>query len=104
MHGVETIPAEQFFNVSGQVYTVNQYLKVDGRCNAVVIINRGDGVVFVNGVPLSPSTLGAGFAGESITFGGNGGEYFRGMLELTFTPGTVDPRCAVIQKYYIDQP
>lgn len=91
------------FNVSGQLYTVDQYLKVDPLTNSVTIINRGNGVIYVNGIPLAPSTLGAGFAGESIAFAGNEDELFRGMLEIRFAPGTVTPAACVIQKFYINQ-
>ena len=94
---------DKFFNIAGQLYSNNQYLAVDPRCNAVIIINRGNGVVFINGIPLAPSPLGAGNAGESITLSGNQGEYFRGMLELVFAPGTVTPAAVIVQKFYIDQ-
>lgn len=94
---------EQYFNVAGQVYTFDQYLKVDPRCNSVIIINRGDGLVRVNGVPLAQSPLGAGFAGESVAFSGNAGECFRGMLEIVFDPANTDPRVCVLQKFYIDK-
>jgi hypothetical protein len=94
---------ERFYNITGQVYTFDQYLKVDARTNSVIVINRGDGVVRVNGVPLAPSPLGPGFAGESVAFSGNAGEYFRGMLEIVFDPANTDPRVCVLQKYYIDQ-
>lgn len=93
---------DKHYNIAGQLYSVGQYLAVDPRCNAVIIINRGDGVVFINGIPLAPSPLGAGNAGESITLSGNAGEYFRGMLELVFAPGTVNPAAVIVQKFYID--
>lgn len=93
--------SDKFFNVAGQLYTQNQYLAVDQRCNAVMVVNRGDGVLFINGIPLAPSPLGPGNAGESITLGGNAGEYYRGMLELVFTPGTANPAAVIVQKFYI---
>lgn len=89
------------FNVSGQIYTFDQYLKVDPYCNSVTFINRGDSVVLVNGIPLAPSPLGPGFAGESIAFSGNEGEVYRGDIELRFVAGGTSDQCAVLQKFYL---
>jgi hypothetical protein len=90
------------FNVFGQIYKFDQYLKVDKKCNGVTFINRGDSVVLVNGVPLAPSPLGPGFAGESIAFSGNEGEVYRGDIEIRFVAGGVDPQIVVLQKFYLD--
>jgi len=89
------------FNVFGQIYTFDTYLKVDQMCNAVTFINRGDSVVYVNGVPLAPSPLGPGFAGESIAFSGNEGEIYRGDIEVRFVPGGTSDQVVVLQKFYL---
>ena len=89
------------FNIYGQLYTSDQYLKVDQYCNGVTFINRGDSVVYVNGVPLAPSPLGPGFAGESIAFSGNEGEVYRGDIELRFAAGGTSNQVAVLQKFYL---
>lgn len=93
---------QRTYNVFGQSYTFDTYLKVDERCNGVTFINRGDGVAFVNGIPLAPSPLGVGFAGESISFGGNKDELFRGMIDLKFAPGATVTEVVIVQKFYLD--
>lgn len=89
------------FNIAGQSYTVDQYVKPDRDCNGWTAINRGDGVVFINGIPLSPSPLGPGFAGETFTVGGNKGEIWGGDLNVQFAPGQLSPNLVLIQKFYI---
>ena len=90
------------YNVFGQSYTVESYYKVDPNCNGATFINRGDGVAYINGIPLAPSPLGAGFAGESISFGGNKDEIFGGMIDLKFAPGATVNDVVIVQKFYLD--
>lgn len=89
------------FNIFGQYYYQDAYIKPDAKTNAYTVINRGTGIVTINGIPLSPPAV-VGQAGDSITIGGHIGEVFGGNLELKFTPGTATPQAVVIQKFYLE--
>lgn len=88
------------YNTAGQGYYSDQYLKLDPRCNGWTAINRGAGVAFVNGIPLSPPSV-VGEGGESITIGGNIGELWGGELQLSFAPGAASNEVVIIQKFYL---
>lgn len=90
----------QEYNISGQSYYENQYLKPDPKCNGWIAINRGDGVVFINGIPLSPSTT-PGTAGESFSVGGNEGEIWGGDLHIQFATGATVQDLVLVQKFYL---
>jgi hypothetical protein len=88
------------YNVSGQGYYSDQYIKPDPLCNGWTAINRGDGLAYINGIPLSPSPV-PGTAGESITIGGNLGEIWGGDLQLSFDKTATVFNVVVIQKFYL---
>lgn len=88
------------WNVYGQLYYENQDIRPADNCNGFTVINRGTGIVRVNGVPLSPPAV-VGDAGDSITFSGNVGEIYGGRITINFAPGTPTPQAVVIQKFYL---
>lgn len=71
---------------------------VDDHCNGYHVINIGTTVCFINKIPLNPGVPGVS-NGESISFGGNRGEVFRGRIELEFAGGAGN--AVVTQKVYI---
>lgn len=89
------------YNAQGQEYRTSQDIDVPDNCNGLTFINRGDGVIFVNDIPLSPNPT-AGLAGESIAIGGNVGELYYGKCKIVFAPGATLQSCIVVFKYYVD--
>lgn len=86
------------YNVISNQYDRNQSVVMDVKCNGWTAINIGTTLVMVNGIPLNAGTPGTN-NGESVTFGGNEGEVFKGRVDLVFPngPGLV----LIFQKYYL---
>jgi len=89
-----------FYNINAQEYSESQQIAVPDNCNGMTLINRGDGIVYVNNIPLSPNPT-PGAAGEAVSIGGNVGEYYNGRLTVNFAAQTI-PLLIVIFKYYVN--
>lgn len=94
------------YNFDVQNYTQEIMYDTTGLCNAITFINKGNTPVSINGVLLMPSPLnvavGDRFAGETVSFGGNEGEIYRGQVKILFpAPIGTDPVVTAIQKYYL---
>ena len=94
------MPQEQllYFNNLYQTVRQNQQLFVDALCNSVTIINVGLTVCKVELIPLNPGTPGVN-NGESVSFGGNRMEIFKGRIDINFPAGA--GQVIVIQKIYL---
>lgn len=90
-----------FYSAQGQQYSEAQDVAVPLNCNGMTIINRGDGMAFVNGIPLSANPT-PGNAGESIAIGGNVGEIYAGRCNISFAPGQAAPLLVIVFKYYVN--
>jgi hypothetical protein len=86
------------YNVNVQPIRTDGDIKVLQNCNGFSAINKGDVVVRVNGFPLDPPA--GAVSGEAIEFGGNYGEVFTGVINVSFTAGGVNPLVFIIQKVY----
>jgi hypothetical protein len=86
------------YSFIGATYTSNKQLMLDSNCNGITVINKGNTIVYFNGVELLPS-LTAGQTGESLSIGGNSNEILNSRLDISFVDGT-NPKAIVIQKYY----
>lgn len=87
------------YNFLINIYTENTRVIVDERCNGFTAINKGLVDAEVNGVILKPGT--ATGSGESVSFGGNFGEIFRGRIDVIFPNGAVGANVCFIQKVYL---
>lgn len=87
------------YNIYGQGYYTNQYVKPDPKCNGWTAINRGTGLAYINGIPLAPPAV-PGTAGDSFSVGGNLGEIWGGDLNISFEPGFTN-NLVLVQKYYL---
>ena len=87
------------YNFLINYYTVNTHVIVDDKCNGFTVINKGTVDGMVNGIILKPGTATA--TGESISFGGNVGEIFRGRIDISFPSGSAGGNLVVIQKIYL---
>ena len=90
-----------FYSMQGQQYYESQQVAVPDDCNGATFINKGDGDVTVNGVPLVTSGT-AGVGGESFSIGGNLGEIFAGRCTVAFAPGQAAPQLLIIWKFYVN--
>lgn len=91
------------FNQTVNRYTESTKIKVEKGCNAVQVTNLGTSTIQINGITLFPSTTPATVAGDSVSFGGNLGEVYKGNLDLTIVlPTGLTPVAEVIQKFYIN--
>jgi len=89
------------YNVIVQTVTQETELETTNLCNAVSVRNIGDTPATINGIRLLPSP-GAGLSGESVSWGGNFAEFYRGRLQVIFlAPAGVNPLIEVTQKYYL---
>lgn len=73
----------------------------DENCNGFTVINKGLVDCEINGINLKPASPGA--SGESISFGGNLGEIYRGRIDVSFPNGIVNADVLVIQKVYLQK-
>jgi len=89
------------YNVIVQTYTEQKEVEVSPLCNGVTIRNIGDQICLINGIRLLPALV-VGGSGESVAFGGNLGEIYKGRLQLQFiAPAGVNPLVEITQKYYL---
>lgn len=89
------------FNVVTNQYTKSGKIVVERGCNSVQVTNLGTGTVQINGITLFPSATPATVAGDSVSFGGNLGEIYKGDLNLVLVlPLGAAPLVEVTQKYY----
>lgn len=103
----EEIKKENFnpykFNVSTVQTTISKNIPVERGCNSVQVTNLGTCVVDFNGITLFPSATPATVAGDSISFGGNLGETYKGDITITMMlPLGAAPLVEITQKYYIN--
>lgn len=70
--------------------------------NSITIINYGASIVTVNStIILYPGTVGSA-VGDSISFGGNKGEIFKGTIDIAFNLA-VGNNCLILQKIYFPE-
>lgn len=90
------------FNIVTNQYRASAKIVVERGCNSVQVTNLGTSTVQINGVTLFPSATPATVAGDSISFGGNLGEIYKGDLNLVMVlPLGATPLVEITQKYYI---
>ncbi len=87
------------YNVIVQTFTGQTEVEVTPSCNGVSIRNIGAVTAFINGIQLLPALV-PGASGESVQFGGNLGELYKGRLQLQFNAGA-GALVEIIQKYYL---
>jgi hypothetical protein len=85
------------YNVSVQVYNAYTRVKTARFLNGFTVNNTGNTNVIVNQALVVP--------GQSISFGGNYGEVYEGLIEINFTlpspaPATPVNQAQILQKYY----
>jgi hypothetical protein len=89
------------YNILPTNLKVNGSVIIDLLCNSITLINTGDAPALVNGsIPLNGGTIGTS-NGESISFGGNKGELFKGRLDIAFPLGTGVQNVLILQKVYL---
>lgn len=87
------------FNTTGAViYNSGQSIKPYKGCNAIIITNTGDGIIMCNGRVLYPGVPGTS-QGDAFTYGGNFGEIFTGIVNVSVISGAA-PEYSVEQKFY----
>lgn len=88
-------PVDMFnrYIVNGQQYAKSINVSVDAKCNGWTALNKGTAVARVNGIPLSP--------GESFSIGGNAGEAYGGMIQISILAIDTAPSVFIIQKIYL---
>lgn len=101
MDNISKIPSISY-NVIVQTYTAQTEVEVTRLCNGVSIRNIGTVTAFINGIRLLPALV-VGGSGESVQFGGNLGELYKGRLQLRFAAGA-GANVEIVQKYYLDEP
>ena len=89
------------FNITQNLITRSQEVSVVRGCNSVQVINFGDAQVMFNGITLFPSATPATVVGDTLSFGGNLGEIYKGNINIMFGAG-VTPRAMIIQKFYTE--
>lgn len=87
------------YNFLINIYTQNTHVIVDEGCNGFTAINKGTVDTSINGIILKPGTGTA--SGESISFGGNLGEIYKGRIDVTFPSGSAGANVVIIQKIYL---
>jgi len=70
------------------------------NCNGFTAVNTGDTIAFINDHVLYPGVPGTN-VGDSITFGGNHKEIYKGTIRIRFTGAGVLPEVTIDQKQYI---
>lgn len=88
------------YNFTGaQPYNQSTYVRPVENCNGFKATNTGAVIVRVNDEILYPGTPGT-VIGDSITFGGNLGEVYKGIIKITFDAGA-GAEVTINQKQYI---
>lgn len=82
-------------------FTANAKVEIPQRTNGVTVVNTGNSVLIVQGIPLAPPVAPAQL-GEAYSFGGNRGEIFHGRLDINFQNATGTGRCVVMFKEYLE--
>lgn len=88
-----------YFNNLSKTIRANTSVIVDPYCNSYTVINLGLTLALANGVPLNAGVPGTN-NGESVSFGGNYGEIFKGRIDINFPVGNTG-EVLVIQKIYL---
>lgn len=89
------------FNLAVNEYYKGGDIPIQRDCNAVAIMNVGDTVAFLNGIPVFPSTAPATIRGDVFQFAGEELEAFEGNLTLKFqAPVGAAPKVVIIQQFY----
>jgi len=101
MNSINQIPSIGY-NVIVQTFTAQTEVEVTKFCNGVSIRNIGTVTAFINGIQLLPALV-VGGSGESVQFGGNLGEIYKGRLQLQFAAGA-GANVEIVQKYYLYEP
>jgi len=79
----------------------NIFLQRD--CNSFAIINIGDTLAFLNGVPVFPSSAPATIRGDTFELNGEELESYEGNLTLKFNaPLGANPKVVILQQYYTE--
>jgi len=99
------IKAEKFdpynFNIVTTRYSRSAEITPARGCNSFTVTNLGDTPVDFNGEILFPSATPLTAVGDSVSFGSNLGEVYKGNMTLKFAlPLGATPLVAITQKYY----
>ena len=93
------IPQPIYYSKVISTFLTNGSLIIQPHCNAITIVNVGLTVALVDtAIPLNPGVPGVN-NGESISFGGNLGEVFKGRIDISFP--VANGKVIVIQKVYL---
>jgi len=94
-------PGSNGYNMTVNSYDSSQFVNVVKGCNSFTVINTGDTMVSVNGIPLFPSPTPATDAGDSVEIKGNELDIYQGNIKLEFAfPLGAAPSCVIIQQFY----
>ena len=90
------------YNMLPTTTNKNGSITIEPRCNSITLINYGSSTVVINGVlTLYPGTPGTN-SGESISYGGNRAELFKGNIDVAFSSTVLaNNRLLIIQKVYV---
>ena len=106
MKSNDEIVKEQFnpyiWNISVETITQAKSVIVNKGCNSFTVTNLGDTIVTINQVRLFPSLTPLTAVGDSVSFGGNLGEIYKGNIDIAFVlPLGVLPIVEIVQKFYV---
>lgn len=96
-------PAGNTYNMTVNVYDNTQqgFINVVPGCNSFTVINTGDTLAFINGIPLFPSATPLTDAGDTIAIEGNELDLYKGNIKLSFQfPVGATPQVTIIQQFY----
>lgn len=93
------------FNITVNVYDQTQqgFINVVPGCNSFTVINTGDTIAQINGIPLFPSATPATDAGDAVAIEGNELDIYKGNIKLAFNfPVGANPQVTIIQQFYTE--
>lgn len=82
-----------YYNTNVQIYTQNQKVQIDRRCNGITVLNNGTNNALFDDEIILP--------GESKSISGNRKEIFVGRKDLTFPTPNPGNSVVVTQKFYV---
>lgn len=92
------------YNLSIVNYSAGGNITVMKDCNSVAVVNVGDTIAEINGIPLFPSATPATVRGDAVSINGNEGELYKGNLRLAFrVPIGAAPQVIIIQQFYVEE-
>lgn len=92
----------RLYNTASRTYQESGYYTPSKMCNGFTAINFSDVTVTVNDIPLLPSATPLTVAGDSVSFGGNENEIFRGQFKIQFATGGAISNLVIVEKYFTE--